>query len=250
MKTNTLLLLSSFLILSLSGYAQLKVASVKGTVIEIDSTFDAHPDSAMVALLSPYKTKIAQEMTTVIGRSNSTMLSQSPQGLLSNLGADVMLQAAQKIDTTTDVAMVNIHGFRSALNKGDISIGDVYQLLPFENEMVIISIEGKYLKEMFIQWANSDMQAVSKNCSIEMANKQLIKSFINGNEIVDNQIYKVATLDYLADGNSSFATLLKATNKEITGIKFRDIMLAYIRLQTSNGVDVQSSIDNRIVITQ
>ena len=100
-----------------------QIAKVEGRMIDIDAKWDTHPDADAVAILKPYKEKIDNMMYEVIGSSEQKMDKGHPESLLSNLVAEVLRQAATKVqDKPADMGLVNMGGLRNILPAGDIAI--------------------------------------------------------------------------------------------------------------------------------
>ena len=64
----------------------------------------------------------------------------------------------------------------------------------------------------------------------------------------DNDIYTLATIDYLADGNSGLTILENAQKRVDTGILMRDVMIQYVESVTAQGKEVSSQFDQRAVV--
>ena len=71
---------------------------------------------------------------------------------------------------------------------------------------------------------------------------------IDGKEIDENKVYKIVTLDYLADGNNGMEAFLDAVSTDNTGITLRDIMIDHVKEQTRSGNKLTSKLDGRITI--
>ena len=80
-------------------------------------------------------------MYEVIGSSEQKMDKGHPESLLSNLVAEVLRQAATKVqDKPADMGLVNMGGLRNILPAGDITVGTVYEILPFENSLCVMKM--------------------------------------------------------------------------------------------------------------
>ena len=118
--------------------AQYEVTKVEGSMITIDSVWDTHPNAKAAEILKPYKEKVDAMMYEVIGTSAMKMEKGAPESLLSNLVAGVLQQAAvQVLGKPADMGLVNMGGLRNILPAGDITVGDVFEILPFENSLCV-----------------------------------------------------------------------------------------------------------------
>lgn len=230
--------------------ARYGLSEVKGSMITIDSVWDVNPDPEAIRLLKPYKEKVDAMMYEVIGVSEMKMDKGGPESLLSNLVASVLQQAASKVlGKPADMGLVNMGGLRNILPKGDITVGEIFEILPFENSLCVLTLKGKDLKRLFEAIASLHGEGVS-GIRLEI-NKQgeLLKATVGGKPVEDNQLYTVATIDYLADGNGRMDALLQAEKRECPEeATLRGIFLDYVRQQTAAGKVITSKLDGRITI--
>ena len=232
-----------------SHYALSKVA---GSMITIDAAWDANPDAKTVEVLKPYKDKVDAMMYEVIGVSEMKMEKRAPESLLSNLVAEVLqLGAVQVLGKPADMGLVNMGGLRNILPKGDITVGAVYEILPFENSLCVLTMKGVHLKRLFKAIASLHGEGVS-GIRMEITKKgELLHATIGGEEIKVDLLYTVATIDYLADGNGRMDAFLQAEKRECPeNATLRGLFLDYIRRQTAEGKVITSKLDGRITIQQ
>ena len=203
--------------------ARYEISKVEGNMITIDSTWDANPDKKATTVLKPYKDKVDAMMYEVIGTSEMKMDKGTPESLLSNLVASVLQEAAaQVLGKPADMGLVNMGGLRNILPKGDITVGAVFEILPFENSLCVLTMNKK---------------------------GELLNATIGGKPVVDDQLYTVATIDYLADGNGRMDAFLQAEKRECPeDATLRGLFLDYVRKQTAEGKIITSKLDGRITV--
>lgn len=223
---------------------------VKGEMIEMNSEWDANPDKEAVDILQPYKDSIHSKMDEVIGKCAMKMEKGKPEGLLSNLVAEVIRQSAkQAIDGPADMGLVNMGGLRNILPQGDITVSTIYEILPFENSLCVMTMKGSDMKRLFMSIASLGGEGVSGIRLDITKDGTLKKATIGGKEIDDSRTYTVATIDYLADGNGSMDAFLNATNRVCPeGVTLRSIFLDYVKQQTAEGKQITSELDGRITV--
>lgn len=232
--------------------AHYELTEVKGGMIAIDSVWDARPDEVAAAVLKPYKEKVDAMMYEVIGTSEMKMDKGAPESLLSNLVASVLQQAAVRVlGKPADMGLVNMGGLRNILPKGDITVGAVYEILPFENSLCILTMKGAEMKRLFKAIASLHGEGVS-GIRLEITREgELLNAAIGGKPVEDDRLYTVATIDYLADGNGSMDAFLQAEKRECPeGATLRGLFLDYVREQTAAGKAVTSRLDGRITVKQ
>lgn len=180
-------------------------------ILVTDSTFQEDPE--MAALIAPYKVKMDSIMSEVIGYSNETMDSKLPDSALPQFVIEIMRSQAEKATgEKVDAALVNLGGLRSPLYKGNVTVGSIFSIFPFENALTLITVKGKDLKDLY---------------KVVNERKRLAATVIPN--IIDDKEYRLATIDYLVDGNDNASALRSATNRTDTNILLRDLIIDYYR---------------------
>ena len=146
-----------------------------------------------------------------------------------------------------DISIVNLGGLRTDIPAGNITVGKVFELMPFENELVILWLKGDKLSELIQYFATAGGEGVS-GIRMEISNGKAVNVSVNGNAIDPEKIYSIATSDYLAGGNDKMFQLAQYEKRQNTGIKLRDILLDYIKNETTKGNKIQSKLDGRVLI--
>ena len=156
---------------------------------------DVAPDAEAMALLAPYKAKIDSMMYRVVGTAEMSMDKGAPESLLSNLVADVLRgAAAQVLGKPADMGLVNMGGLRNVLTEGPITCGNIYEILPFENSLCVVTLKGVYLKQLFESIAARGGEGVSGvNLRITKSGK-LLGATVAGKPVVDDKLYTVDSI--------------------------------------------------------
>ncbi len=240
----------SVALLLTSCHSAYEVIKVEGGRVPIDSTWDARPDAEAIALLAPYKTKIDSIMYSVAGTAEISMDRSRPESLLSNLVADVLRESATEVlGRPADMGLVNIGGIRNSLTEGPITTENIYEILPFENSLCILTMKGTVLKKLFENIAAKGGEGVSGIQLKISRDGKLLQGNIGGKPVVDDQTYTVATIDYLADGNDGMTILPQADQRECPeGATLRSLFMKYVKAQTAAGKKVTSRMEGRITI--
>lgn len=242
-------LLSAALLLT-SCHTSYEVVKAEGDRIPMDSTWDAAPDAEAVALLAPYKAKIDSVMYSVVGTAEMSMDRYRPESLLSNLVADVLREAAVGVQgKPADMGLVNVGGIRNVLTEGPITTENIYEILPFENSLCILTMKGSAMKHLFENIAVRGGEGVS-GIQLEISKDgKLLQATIGGKPVADEQVYTVATIDYLADGNDGMTAFLQADKRECPeGATLRGLFMDYVKQQTAAGKKITSRMEGRVII--
>lgn len=237
---------------SLTAVAQkYHVTSVSRERIMIDKRYAADKDAE--ALLAPYKHKVDSVMSPLVGRSAKYMRSHGPESELSNLLADIMVWAGTKYGETPDVGIYNMGGIRAALPEGDINFGDVTAIAPFENKICFMTLTGKQLKTLFSQMVQRGAGVSKGIVAVYSHDRQLVSLSLNGEPVADERDYRLATIDYLIQGNDGFielrngTQLVKPTDEKSNT---RYLIAEYFREKMAQNQVVDAFIEGRVVMNK
>lgn len=242
----------SGLLMLVSCHSSYELTKVEGEVIAIDSLWDIRHDVRAEALLAPYKAKVDSMMYRVMGTSEMAMEKGTPESLLSNLVADVLRESAVKVlGKPADMGLVNMGGLRNILPKGKITCNDIYEILPFENSLCVVTIKGATLRELLEGIAAKRGDGVSGVHLNITSNGKLIDGTIGDTPIDDERLYTVATIDYLADGNDGMSALSHSVKRECPEeATLRSLFMDYVDRQTAAGKKITSRMDGRVTIVK
>lgn len=188
-----------------------EVTAVKGHRVCIDSTWDIRPDTDALALIAPYRRPLNSLRNRVVGRLDMPLTAARPESPLGQLVAEVLRKAAVPAgDPPADMGLINIGALRKDLPAGDITAMDVYEMLPFDNSICLLRLKGVYLKQLFQSIAAHGGEGISGAQLILSSDGKPTEVRINGRPIDDEQVYTLATIDYLAEGNDDMTALLQA----------------------------------------
>lgn len=203
-------------------------------------------DTALINLVQPYSIEVNRTMNNVIGFTPATMTKRLPESGLGNFMADCMKEmASHKFGLSVDIAFMNQGGIRASINKGNITVGNVYELMPFDNLLVIQELKGSVIEALMNHIAADGGWPISKGSSFKIKNKQAVDIVINGKPLDRNATYITANSDYIAQGGSD-AAMLKVFPFQNKGYLIRDALIEYIKQFTTNGKPVDAKIENRV----
>ena len=169
-----------------------------------------------------------------------------------NLLPDILMWGAAKYDEKPDFAVYNIGGIRAALAKGTVTYGDVVDVAPFENKICFLTLSGEKVIELFQQIAARAGEGLSHGVQLTITpDSQLVSVTINGSPIDKNRSYRIATLDYLSQGNDGMDAFKSHTNlvspqSEDNNIRY--IIIDYFRDKMAKGQDVDTQLEGRVAV--
>lgn len=189
-------------------------------------------------------------MYSMVGTAEMSMDRYRPESLLSNLVADVLREAAVDVlGKSADMGLVNVGGIRNVLTEGPITTENIYEILPFENSLCILSMKGSAMKHLFENIAARYGEGVS-GVQLEVSKDgKLLQATIGGKPVEDEKMYTVATIDYLADGNDGMTAFLQADKRECPDdATLRGLFMDYVKRQTAAGKKITSRMEGRVTI--
>lgn len=249
MKIRTFLLFLICVCAAMSVHAQEKISAIRTSRIEVTERLDARITPQMRSVLAPYKAGVDSLMAPVLGESRVGMGSGRPESLLGNWAADAMVWATHATDSLppADFGLMNVGGLRNNMPRGTVRRGDILLISPFVNRLTVVELTGDVVLELMENIANVGGEAVSHEVKLEISKDGKLKSATIGGEPIDpNRTYRLATIDYLAEGNDKMVALKKATKKHITDLLASDVMMNRVKTQ---GI-IDAEIEGRIVVIE
>ena len=185
-------------------------------------------------------------MEEVIGNCPQAIRKGSPESPLYNLTGDALIWMAKEyMEVEADVSLYNSGGLRAEISAGDLTIGEVYAVYPFDNVLSIVTMKGSDLKAMFNYVASSGGLPVNSDVKLVISNKQVKSVTVGGKPIDNNKTYTVATIDYLVElERYGFENAIsRSDSPEI----IRDYFVDYFRyLAQQNGGKITAAKDGRV----
>lgn len=193
------------------------VTALPTTNIAIDSTIVEN--DKVKSMIEPYTQNMAAAMDEVIGFSPAFLEKKKPTSILGSFMAEAVYQAASATGERVDFCLLNYGGIRSTLDSGEITVGEVFKLMPFENEITILTLSKVQLDTLFkIIAAKGGEPFVDHLWKDQTAY-----------HILNRTAYRVATNDYMANGGDDYSILTEAPERIDTGIKIRDALITFVK---------------------
>jgi 2',3'-cyclic-nucleotide 2'-phosphodiesterase (5'-nucleotidase family) len=210
----------------------------------VDSTLDAIQDTTYLQYLTPIKAELEQALNTPIGYAPEIMIVHQPECNMLNWACDALwAMAQQRYPEKVDMAVVNIGGMRCEWAAGDITQRHIFELMPFDNELVVLTMTGDEILNLcnvFIQRGGEGVAGLR----MKARNGKLISATIAGKPILPTAYYTVATSDYLSQGNDGMTPLAQYQDMWRSEEKIRDLYIEYVQQVKT----VQAVIDGRMDI--
>jgi 2',3'-cyclic-nucleotide 2'-phosphodiesterase (5'-nucleotidase family) len=225
---------------------QLAVVEYVYAYQNVDSNY-FQVDSTLYYSIKPYSLKLSQIMEEVIVYSGGTFTKAKPESTLGNLLADATKEIAEKhTNQKIDVAFINYGGIRvPELSEGKVTIGHVYELMPFDNYLVTIDLTGNELNQVLQAIAKADGWPISGASFNITNNNEAINIRVGNRPIHPNFIYTIALSDYIANGGDNMSMLVPLVQNN-TGVLLRDAFIQYFTEIGKQGNALEAKLEGRI----
>jgi 2',3'-cyclic-nucleotide 2'-phosphodiesterase (5'-nucleotidase family) len=218
--------------------ANLNVSDTRASHYELKSLTS---DSIAQISISPYKETLDKEMVKVIAYSDSALTKEGPEPVLGNF---VSMAVEEYIDNNYPefknnyIIILNRGGLRNNLPQGPVTKNNIYELMPFDNEITILTISGQKLMDG-LKAMTSEKKLFSNYLNMLVKDKIPEEIFIHGKPFDIAQNYVVITTDYLAMGGDNCSFFAKPLSYKNTGVKLRDAIIGYCDSLTKNNKTIK-----------
>jgi len=208
-------------------------------------------DSNIVKLYAPYKEILDDDMNRVISVSETDMEKDKPESLLTNFLGDLLLSEGKKEAGEQDLGFVpavsyyNYGGIRTGISKGEITVGKVFELMPFENEMVFLELDGDKM-QAFLDYIAAHGGDSMGGVSFAIKNDKATKIKIDGKSFDPQKSYWVVTNDYVAGGGDGLSVLRERKNFINSGKKIRDMIIRNLEEHQAKNEILTAKLDGRM----
>lgn len=207
-------------------------------------------DSALESMVKPYRDSLVKDMSTLIAISSTPLIKDKPESKLTNLVSDLLLDAGksycreQNQNFMPDAAYVNYGGLRASLPKGNITVERIFELMPFENEIVLVKITGDAFLQMAEKIAARGGEGIA-GFRLGISQGKVSSLTVQGKTVDLDASYWIVTSDYIANGGDQMSMFANAQRIN-TGMKIREVLIQSLaeRYQKMGIIDVKE--DGRI----
>ncbi len=240
------------------GHAILLVDRETGTLMGYDTPHDRGtlitlfedelwPEETMAAALKPYIDEAEAAMNRVIGSSSVNLTRGGPgSNLVGNLVTDAM-----RLYFDADFSFQNLGGLRANVPSGDITAKDVFSILPFGNELVVVKMDGRMIRRIVERKVRGQSGGICTSGARILFNRnrpnwdRVCELEIGGEPLDPDRIYDVVCTSFLMEGNSGldFLTTIPADRINLTQITTAESVEHYFSLNSP----VRPRIDDRWV---
>jgi 2',3'-cyclic-nucleotide 2'-phosphodiesterase (5'-nucleotidase family) len=207
-------------------------------------------DPSSLVLLKPYSDKVNNTMNEVVGTVDASLDKKPLECTLGNFMVDAFLaMAREKYKTNVDVALVNFGGIRlNQLPAGNVTNGKIFELMPFDNLLILQKIKGSVLQQLCDLTAAKGGWPVA-GMTMQIKDKNAINILVAGKPLNPDAEYTIANSDFVANGGDN-ADMLRTIPQITNGYLIRDALFDYIKMLKSQGKNITANIENRVTNAQ
>lgn len=236
------------LALSLASCQRTWVASPSLAETDVPVAGAIPADPQVEEMIAPYRQQVTAKMEEVIGNAPVELGKAEYQSPLGNFVVDLMLEESRKLyDGQIDMATTTNGGLRVPIPLGAVKVGTIFELMPFENELVVLTLDGNTVQAFFDKAAEAKFAPIA-NATYTVKNGKAVDIRIDGKPFDASQTYTIVTSDYLAGGGDNLGMFKDALKTEKVGMMLRDAIIQHIRRRTANGLPLAADTASRVTI--
>ncbi|MBF4515364.1 5'-nucleotidase C-terminal domain-containing protein [Flavobacterium sp. ANB] len=187
--------------------------------------------------IAPYREHINKDLDSVLAYCPETLDKSTGkwQTTIGNLMADVCVERGNLIfnareKKSIDLCLLNHGGIRAILPKGNVTSRTAFEIMPFENSLVVMALKGDQILEIASYIIKAQKAQPLSGMTFTIGKDKIAKNIlIQGKPLDINKIYYVATNDYLANGGDSMNFFSKSVQKFDLNYKLRDVLIDYFK---------------------
>jgi 2',3'-cyclic-nucleotide 2'-phosphodiesterase (5'-nucleotidase family) len=194
-----------------------------------------------------YKIGLDSIMEKEIGMVEKTLTKKPIESTLGNWMCDAMIWYAEnKLVQKPDFAITNYGGIRiQSLDKGPLKLKKIFELMPFDNALVLATINGAVVTQMLESTTRGAGQPCSKELRYEISKDSGLHHVMIKNVLLDStKMYKVLLTDYMMNGGDKMEMLKGQPNESYPDL-LRNALLEYCKYLKHNNLTVNAEIDGR-----
>jgi 5'-nucleotidase len=218
---------------------------------QIDSTINGV--ESIQNYLAPYKKSLDAEMDTPLSYNPADMYkSDTPLNTrIGNMMAAISRGQGEPVfksrtGNSVDVVLLNNGGIRAGIPEGNVTLRTAYEVMPFENEIVVAELAPAQMKELVGYLAKNQRAHPFDGLQIQLKGDAIKSVTLDGKPLTYDRNYYIMTSDYLLTGGDSMDFFTNAVSSTRIDYKIRNAMIDYFTETDTLGFDV----DNRFTKEQ
>ncbi|MDR6300327.1 5'-nucleotidase [Mesonia maritima] len=213
----------------------LKVSKITGEQIAIDTSLTSN--ESLDEFIAPFAENIEKEMNSVLAYAAYDLDKTDGKfnTAIGNMEADAVKEMLnpillKRINDTLDAVLLNYGGIRSTIAKGKITTKTAYDIMPFENEAVVVQLNANTIRALFNYLAeNKVAHPIAGMQLILKENGEIEKALVQNKPLDSTKNYLIATNNYLQQGGDNMDFFSKADTIYEMDYKLRNLFIDYFK---------------------
>ncbi|VBB07377.1 5'-nucleotidase signature 2 [Lucifera butyrica] len=192
-------------------------------------------DPAVARIVQKAQAEIGPVKNVVLGKTLTPLDHSREEPVVSPLGqwaTDVLRTRAK-----ADVAFQNGGGLRTGLPAGEITMGMIYEVMPFDNTIYTADMTGKQIKQVLEYGIMNTRVGMLQFSGVNVVydpgrpagDRVVSVTLPDGSPLGMNQVYRVATNDFMAAGGDGYIMFKEGKNLADTFLPVRDALVDAIK---------------------
>ena len=232
---NFVILLTLTMLLACSSK---KYKNYQTTISLLNINDSISTDNKIQSFIEPYKKHINKDLDSVLAFNPITQDKSkgSWETNIGNLFSNVTLELTRPIfkkreNKTIDFCILNHGGIRAIIPAGDVTSRTAYEIMPFENSVMVIGLTGQEVIELanyiLTEKKPHPLEGITIKTNTDYSTVLSVE--INDIPLEENKIYYVVTSDYLANGGDNMSFFKKSSIKYDLDYKLRNVFIDYFK---------------------
>lgn len=211
------------------------LTKIEGKQIAVSDTLEK--DASYEDMIKPFRESVNKDLDNVISYAPETYTKNDGEfnTAIGNLMADIVYEQANPIfnkrtGKNIDAVILNHGGIRSIISKGNITTRTAFEVMPFENSIVVVELKGRQLDSMMVYLSKAKRAHPVNGVKLKLDKDfNITQALVKGQPIKADKTYYLATNDYLYDGGDRMRFFRPNDSAYVLDYKIRNAMVDYFK---------------------
>jgi 2',3'-cyclic-nucleotide 2'-phosphodiesterase (5'-nucleotidase family) len=209
-----------------------RVVSKDGRLMDLDVAEGEDP--VIAAIVAKETAKVSAVYDVVIATSETSLTrardSEASMG-------DWMTDCERDWAGSADLSVQNAGGIRADLPQGPITLRNIFNLMPFDNYLVRLDMDGGLVRDMLDHGVDKTKGMIQESGATftydrtAEAGHRITDVQVGGKPLDPKALYKIVTIDFLVKGGDGYTPFARAEKSESTRVLLRDALAQCARKQ-------------------
>jgi 2',3'-cyclic-nucleotide 2'-phosphodiesterase (5'-nucleotidase family) len=188
------------------------------------------PDSEILRMLDGHRGALDRQMGVKIATIKDTLRFDKPEGALGNMVSDAIRnRAGNELGRYINVGIIGESSFKLFFEPGQLTLGELYEFMPYENHLVVLTLSGDKVYELVNQVAALGGAPIS-GVRFRIDDDNKARGVLVNSEVIDpDKKYRIATSSWAANGGDVFPALWEAEERIDLDVSVRTVFVDYFR---------------------